>query len=255
MITNDKYCVYAHINKVNGKIYIGQTCQSFNSRFRNGEGYRGSTHFYNAIQKYGWDNFEHEIIASNLTLQEANHFEELLINKLNTTNSDIGYNLKSGGENNRHSEETKQKIREAKKGEKCHMYGTHLSEETKKKLSKAHKGKKLSDETKRKLSELNKGKNNPKYGKHLSDETKEKIRNTKMGANNPCYGKTGANNPNARAVICIETNTVYGSTIEASKEFGIVRSGITRCCSGKSKTAGGYHWKYADDINTKDIAV
>jgi group I intron endonuclease len=248
VITNDKYCVYAHINKINGKIYIGQTCQNTNRRWGDGSGYKGCTRFYRAVQKYGWDNFEHEVVASNLTLDEANHFEELLISMLDTTNSDRGYNLRSGGENNRLSEETKQKLREATKGK-------HLSAETKEKLSKAHKGKKLSNETKRKLSELNKGKNHPKYGQHLSDETKEKIRHTKMGVNNPNYGKSGASNPNARAVICIETNTVYGSTIEASREFGIIRSGITRCCSGKTKTAGGYHWKYADDVAPDDIAV
>ena len=38
--------------------------------------------FWNAIEKYGWDNFDHEIIASNLTLKEANQFETLLITKL-----------------------------------------------------------------------------------------------------------------------------------------------------------------------------
>ena len=42
--TNDKvYCVYAHINKVNGKMYIGQTCQDINRRWRDGDGYKGCT--------------------------------------------------------------------------------------------------------------------------------------------------------------------------------------------------------------------
>ena len=50
--TKDKtYCVYAHINKINGKIYIGQTKQNPNSRWSNGYGYKHSPHFYSAIQK------------------------------------------------------------------------------------------------------------------------------------------------------------------------------------------------------------
>ena len=56
------FIVYRHVNEVNGKVYIGITCQSLNDRWRNGKGYGKSTHFAHAIQKYGWDNFEHEIL-------------------------------------------------------------------------------------------------------------------------------------------------------------------------------------------------
>lgn len=105
-IYNGTYCVYVHINKINNKKYIGQTKYGDdpNKRWRNGLGYEDSTYFYNAIQKYGWDSFNHEIIASNLTETEANYFEELLISKLDTRNPDIGYNIKSGGENHIRSE-------------------------------------------------------------------------------------------------------------------------------------------------------
>lgn len=114
-IYNDTYCVYAHINKINGKIYIGQTINGIypDRRWQNGNGYKGCTLFYRAIQKYGWDSFEHEIIASNLTLEEANHFEELLIRKLDTTNPNKGYNLKSGGENNIFQDVSKVKVVES----------------------------------------------------------------------------------------------------------------------------------------------
>ena len=81
--TNDKnYCVYVHINKINGKIYVGQTCQNPKYRWGNGEGYKRSSYFYNAIRKHGWDNFEHIIVLSNLSLEDANYFEEILIEKL-----------------------------------------------------------------------------------------------------------------------------------------------------------------------------
>lgn len=62
-IYNGTYCVYAHINKVNGKIYIGQTCRKPEYRWNDGKGYKECTYFYNAIEKYGWDNFDHEILA------------------------------------------------------------------------------------------------------------------------------------------------------------------------------------------------
>ena len=58
-----------------------------------------------------------------------------------------------------------------------------------------------------------------------------------------CYNKS-----RSCSVICIETNTKFESVVLAS-EF--INSKTTRniyqCCRGESKTAGGYHWKFADD--------
>ena len=101
-IHNDTYCVYVHINKTNGKKYVGQTIygNNPNRRWKNGDGYKVQPHFWRVIQKYGWDNFEHEIIASNLTKEEANNFEILLIEKLNSTNPQLGYNANLGGGGN-----------------------------------------------------------------------------------------------------------------------------------------------------------
>ena len=79
----------------------------------------------------------------------------------------------------KHSEETKKKISESKKGKNHLMFGKHHSEESIKKMSKAKKGKKLSEETKKKLSKANKEKNNPMFGKHHSEESMEKISKAK----------------------------------------------------------------------------
>ena len=51
--TEDKrWCVYMHTNKINNKVYVGQTCVKPSYRWRNGEGYsNGSWYFYNAIKK------------------------------------------------------------------------------------------------------------------------------------------------------------------------------------------------------------
>lgn len=93
----------------NGKMYIGQTVHgnSPNLRWNDGKGYIGCTHFYHAIQKYGWDNFEHIICYDNLTAEEANLYEEWLIYLGNTTNPKYGYNIRYGGDNKRKSDSIK----------------------------------------------------------------------------------------------------------------------------------------------------
>lgn len=115
-ITNGTYCVYVHTNKINGKMYVGQTVHGDdpNKRWAYGFGYRNSAHFWSAIQKYGWDNFDHEVIANNLTSDEANKFERLLIEKLNTMDEKYGYNLCSGNNDKRVlRKESLEKIRDA----------------------------------------------------------------------------------------------------------------------------------------------
>lgn len=96
--TSRKYCVYMHENKFNKKKYIGITGKEPKIRWANGRGYTGCTHFYNAIQKYGWDNFEHKILHTNLSKKEACEKEIELIKKYDTTNENKGYNISSGGE-------------------------------------------------------------------------------------------------------------------------------------------------------------
>ena len=72
------YTVYVHVVP-NSKKYVGITCQRPLQRWANGHGYVKNTYFYNAIIKYGWDNIEHIIIASNLSKDEACNLEKALI--------------------------------------------------------------------------------------------------------------------------------------------------------------------------------
>lgn len=75
------------------------------------------------------------------------------------------------GKKHPHSEESKRKMSESRRGK-------HLSEETKKKMSETHKGQKFTEEHKKKISE-----NSGRYwlGKKLSDETKKKMSDSKKG--------------------------------------------------------------------------
>lgn len=49
----NKFTIYMHKNKINKKVYIGQTIQEPKDRWKNGAGYKTCTKFYNAIKKYG----------------------------------------------------------------------------------------------------------------------------------------------------------------------------------------------------------
>ena len=64
-----------------------------------GKGYKRN-YFTNAINKYGWDNFQHIIIAKGLSEDEAKWLEMELIRLWDTTNQNNGYNILSGGQTN-----------------------------------------------------------------------------------------------------------------------------------------------------------
>lgn len=108
--------------------------------------------------------------------------------------------------------------------------GGHLaSETTRKKISEAKKGKPMSEETKKRIAETNM----KKYGHRSSftDEIKLKI-GKKLG----------------REVVCIETNIIYYSTMEAERKTKIANGNISAVCNGKHKTAGGYHWEWVSNL-------
>lgn len=94
-----EYTVYIHISPSN-KYYVAITSKKPEYRWWNGKGYKNNKYFYNAIKKYGWNNFQHEIIAEHLTEQEAKNFEIVLISKLESANRKYGYNITLGGESN-----------------------------------------------------------------------------------------------------------------------------------------------------------
>jgi hypothetical protein len=81
----------------------------------------------------------------------------------------------------KHSEESKIKMSESRKGNKNHAFGKKMSDETKLKLSIAHTGKKYSTERVAQMKITFGGKNNPMYGKKMSDESKEKMKKSLTG--------------------------------------------------------------------------
>ena len=248
IIENGPFTVYMHINKINGKMYVGITKRKPEERWKNGADYKNCIAFNNAIKKYGWDNFEHVIFASNLTEDEACNIERLLIEKLELQNSKYGYNINKGGKKASLGEETKKKIGDA-------LRGRTISPEIRKIYSEAHKGIKRTPEAIKKTAEANRGKKRTpeqlekmrevrlgmKYQHHKTPEELHEIYSKAFKE----YYKTHKREPHdEKKVLCIETNTVYRSIEAAAKELSIVRSSISECASGKRKSAGGYHWQF-----------
>lgn len=108
------WIIYRHVNKINNKSYIGQTCQKVEKRWHNGYGYSDSPKFWKAICKYGWDNFTHEILEDNIeTVEKADERESYWINYYNSIEN--GYNINQGGGNHARGEEFSKRVSEGQK--------------------------------------------------------------------------------------------------------------------------------------------
>lgn len=133
-----KYSVYAHKNKINGKMYVGITCQSVEDRWKCGKGYIKSSHMGRAIEKYGWDAFDHFVIVEDLNVEQAKQTEKMLVQLLDLTNPQKGYNEAVGGGGGG-------------------MLGKHQTEEAKKRISDARKRDGFTEEHRKHISESKKG--------------------------------------------------------------------------------------------------
>lgn len=204
------YRVYKHTSP-SGKVYIGITCKKPEYRWNHGRGYWQNSHFTNAIKKYGWENFSHEILFSGLSKEEAEAKEVELIALYDSTDRGKGYNCERGGNaQGKTTDETRKKISQGRKGicvgESHPMYGKQLSAETRSKISAANRGKrkKRTEEHCKRISEVR-----------------------------------------SKPIVCVETGVLYGSALEAEMQLGINRGNIGSCCTGKRKTAGGFTWRHA----------
>lgn len=203
--------IYLVINKINNKIYVGQTVGSFQDRYR-GDIAKNThnEHLRRAINKYGIDNFyiveEYKVAYSQ---EELDYLEDWYITIYDTMNPSMGYNKRGGGSNGRLSEESKQKMSESRKGKfigELHpFYGKTHSEESKKKISESLKGKPS---------------NTPKTPVIMLDKT------------------TG--NPLMMFDAISDTDIYFNKTLAFTN--------IIKCCKGKRKSSQGYKWMYLSDF-------
>ena len=139
--------IYKITNKVDGKIYVGQTIQVLEDRWRQHKKIGSNCRYLKrAFNKYGIDNFEFNIICICFD-EDTNKFEEEYIKKFNTLVPN-GYNLRAGGLNSKQHPETIKKRVEKMKGRAF----TIMTDEIKKKISESHLGAK-----------------NPNFGKPISN--------------------------------------------------------------------------------------
>ena len=159
------YWVYVHTCKDNGKKYVGCTTQdSPERRWKEGRGYCRNKHFYSAILKHGWINFQHEVFEVD-SKEEMYRKEIELISFYHSNDPRYGYNNSSGGEKGAlgctRSEETRKKMSQAKKGQ-------IRSEESRQRIAESNRRKAKDPEFRRKISEA-------KKGKTLSEEHRKRL--------------------------------------------------------------------------------
>lgn len=251
--------IYTIRNKINNKLYIGQTTDNFDRRYsRNVEKYTSNKHLKNSIKKYGLENFEidkeFDIAYSQ---EELNKLECLYINIYNTTNQKYGYNKMYGGSNGKPTAEALKHMSEARKGIK-------FTEEAKRNMSEARKGRFTGGE-------------HPMAEKVVCITTNEIFDSAKEGADKYllsnsnilacCKGRlksvgkledgqplvwmeyqeylnTNEYEINEKIkqadnrVICINTKQIFENTVDASNKTKIDRADISKCCNGKMKGVG-----------------
>lgn len=167
--------MYGYIYKttclINNKIYIGQhRYNKFDIKY-----FGSGKLLKRAILKYGKENFKVELLKECLDRDDLNNSEIYYINKFNSRNTDIGYNICKGGERgpggpmfkgHKHSLETRHNMSEDRKGSKNANYGNRWHQ---------------SDELRQLHLKLSSGSNNGMYGKHQSDSARLKISKKAIG--------------------------------------------------------------------------
>ena len=178
------YTVYMHVNSINGKRYIGITKQKPEYRWRSdGSGYFRSPHFWDAIQKYGWNNFKRIILLENADRNFACEMEQELIDLYRTRDRRYGYNMTAGGDGSRGWKPSAETL--AKRSAK--LRGIKRSERHRQRLREANLGKKATEETRQKLRESH-------LGKKLTGHALEVAR----------MNMTEANKKRKRSIYCID---------------------------------------------------
>lgn len=264
-MTERNWIVYKHTNLSNQKVYIGIT-HNIKERWRgNGCAYMSNRHFWQAIQKYGWDGFSHEILFENLSHEEACELEVKLIAQYDAKNRLHGYNKSPGGDSplviyygkdhhfyGKHlSEEHRKKLSESHSGEKHYCYGKHLPEETRQKIGDANRGHSVSEEQREKLRQAN-------LGKKASQETRQKMSLAQKGrVRDESIGQKISDAKAKKEVVQMslsgEVIRVWPSVSMAASENNVASGSICKCCKGALHSSGGFTWAYLDGMDCQKI--
>lgn len=253
------WTVYMHINKINKKKYIGITSRSPEKRWgKNGQYYRpahgNNNHFYNAICKYGWDNFDHQILVTHLNCQYAALFEIVLIRYYKTLEP-MGYNAKIGGQIGTYGVQYSDELRKKKSGYNSHDSLEVICLTTGQKFGSAAEAQRQTG-AKSVAHACKSGKcsgksedGEPLRWMYIKDyilktpDELDKIMNREVKTNI------------CKQIICLNTKEVFQSALQALK-ISTAKSpyGIHRTCRNEYKYSGHHYitgeklrWMYYDD--------
>lgn len=236
------YKVYMYTNDLNGKVYIGRTKNTLEKRAqRDGANYRESTRFYEAISKYGWENFTPAVLADNLTLEQANELEAYYIGLYKSTDAALGYNIQLGG--NDHTISDAGKVRISQKA--ILRY--------KDPASNPMFGRKHRQDSIERMSEKKRGKKNPMYGKTWNETQRERcgckgrhltLLDERRAELREHGRKLGLER--AKTVLCIEDDLVFPSLTLAANYYDVNVATLCAQINGRQKTCRGRHFKYID---------
>lgn len=240
--------IYKITNKINNKVYIGQTIKKYGFKQRYSYNLAKNTknlHLKSSIEKYGIENFEIiEEFDIAYSKEELDNKEKYWISYYKSNNTDYGYNLQDGGSNGKPTQEVRDKM---SKNNPKYLLGKHLSKETREKISNSLKGRNttiMTEEIKQKISKT-------LTGRKLPMEVRNKIKKSKENINQ--FGKY---NPHAKAVKCITTGKEFDTLKEASEFYNTFSSLIRKSCNNNYYSAGKLpnnerlYWKY---INKGDV--
>ena len=221
--------IYKITNRVNGKVYIGQTTQEkgFKDRYwnkgkgiervlnyhikRRDQGFCYNKHIVSSIEKYGmknWDIDEEFDIA--FSEEELNEKEEYYIELFMSSYKEYGYNSTLGGDNSSRSEDVVNEI-------KFRVSIPIKCKETKEVF----------------LSAVDLANS---LGLKSSGHINRAIKTKGIYKNNGKTYKLCSSNEGQKAVICLNNMKPYYNAVEAAKANGINRYGILKCCNGKLKS-------------------
>ena len=146
----DDYGIYGIINKINGKVYVGQTGERFLRRYwhhqwKLRDNSHDNTYLQNAWNKYGEDNFDYVVLEAVRDLSLLDELEIKYIDYYKKNNLSYNILLGGGGRRGFKMSDNAKKIISGKNRQ--HMLGTKHSEETKKKMSETRSGRHINRST------------------------------------------------------------------------------------------------------------